>query len=115
MQSPETLVKTKAHLGLGQVYITLAIGGDPRSIGPAESELRVALETVAHHDSPHSKSLAAEAHARLGLLYAFGQDHRAASAEYEAAAAFLPVDSERGLLYKNRASELWTENNQGTQ
>lgn len=73
--SPETaVIDAKVNYGLGQVYYRKGTVDGGESIGKAIDNFEAVIADYGSGDSPRARDIAAEAQARLGLIYC--QQHR---------------------------------------
>jgi len=99
-------IPTKVHFGLGQCYLLQSYSGMDKSLNKAVDEFKIVIADYGNGKNPRVRELAAEAHARLGLINDLSGYSRDAAQEYQLAADLLFDDPERQNLYKKRAEEL---------
>lgn len=99
-------IDTKVHFGLGQGYLALHLQDANQPVAPAIREFTAVIDDYGDGENPRVVELAAEAHARLGLIYIMRGDVFGAIAEYEKAVELLSHVPERQRLYKERIREL---------
>jgi len=88
---------------LGQCYLISTLAGQGASYDQARSEFQAAIDAYADGANPRLRGLAAEAHARLGMIAYLTSDKPKAALEYRAAAALLYDDPERQALFEQHA------------
>ena len=98
-------IQTKVDMGLGQCYMMQVYGGQGSSFAPAIEKFNAVIAEYGNGSNPRVQELAAEAHARLGLVYKLTGNYRQAAAEYEDAAKLLPTNPQRQSQYTERARE----------
>lgn len=104
-QPPLADISTKVHFGLGQADLMLTYSGKDNSFDAAAREFRTVIADYGDGKNPRVRELAAEAHARMGLIYALTANRALAFSEYQSAANLLDDDPERKALYSKRAAE----------
>ena len=102
-------VPTKVHFGLGQCYLMQAYAGMETPLDKAIDEFQWVIADYGNGKNPRVRELAAESHARLGLIYDFSGYPSDAAQEYEKAAELLFDNPERQKQYQERAQELWAD------
>lgn len=102
-------IETKVHFGLGQAYLALHLQDANQSVAPAIQEFTDVIDDYGDGENPRVRELAAEAHARLGLIYDLNGNRDAAIDEYEAAVSLLDDVPDRQRLYEDRLRELRNE------
>ncbi len=109
-QPPLADIMTKAHQGMGQCYLMLAISGDPIQASDyyekAISEFNEVVLSYGEGSNPRVKELAGEAHGRLGLIYRLAGENELALAEYSSAANLLVDYPERYNLMIERIRDI---------
>jgi tetratricopeptide (TPR) repeat protein len=101
---PSADITARAAFGLGQVALLRVLGGDMRAAATARQQFEATIAAYDGGANPRIAELAAEAHARLGLLaYTIG-DYETARAEYQIALNTTELD-EREALYRRRVLE----------
>jgi tetratricopeptide (TPR) repeat protein len=101
---PSADITARTAFGLGQVALLRVLGGDMGASETARTQFEAVIAAYADGANPRITELAAEAHARLGLLaYTIG-DYEAARAQYEIALQRTELD-EREALYRRRLLE----------
>ena len=103
-------IETKAHLGLGQNHTVMLFSSENPDFETAIAELSKVIEDHAGGENPRVKELAAEAHARLGLIYRLQGKMENSLQEYEQAASLLFDNPERQALYQSRIQEIKSSN-----
>jgi len=98
-------IETKVHFGLGQCYLMQAYGGVDVDPQLAADEFQYVISDYGNGQNPRVRELAAESHARMGLLYAFSDHSEEASKEYQLAADLLFDTPERQQQYQEKADE----------
>ncbi|MFN8412820.1 MAG: hypothetical protein U0Z26_10565 [Anaerolineales bacterium] len=98
-------VETKVHFGLGQCYLMQAYGGEKVNPNLAAYEFQIVIDAYRNGENPRVRELAAESHARLGLLYLFSGKPDEASGEYQLAADLLFDNPERQQQYQSQADK----------
>ena len=99
-------ISTKAHFGLGQSLMVLALIGEDATFLSSISEFERVINDYNEGDNPRVRVLAGEAHARLGRIYLEIDMQMDALAEYEAATDLLIDYPQRQELYEQRVIEL---------
>ncbi len=97
-------ITSKVNFGLGQCYLMQVYAGKKGSLNPAVDKFRSVIAD--YSTNPRLRELAAESHARLGLIYALSDRVGEAIQEYQQAAALLYDDPKRQQVYKDRAAKL---------
>ena len=109
VQAPEkpplAEVDTKIHFARGQCYWLKTYTGQLPDYELAFDEFQKVI-TAYDGKNPSIRELAAESHARLGLIYHLSGDLPKAADEYQNAADLLYDIPERQALYQKRADEL---------
>lgn len=105
-QPPLADIPTKVHFGLGQCYFMQVYSGHAESFNPAIEEFQAVIADYGDGTNPRIRLLAAEAHGRLGLIYALLENPVLAVDEYQTAISLLDDYPERQQLYQERAREL---------
>lgn len=98
-------IETKVHFGLGQCYLMQAYGGLDVDPNLAANEFQQVIDEYGNGENPRVREMAAESHARLGLLYVFSGNLAKASEEYQLAADLLFDNPERQMQYQEAADE----------
>jgi tetratricopeptide (TPR) repeat protein len=105
-QPASSNVMSRIHFGLGQCYLLQSVLSDTISVEPAINEFKEVIRLFEEEGEVATRELAAEAHARLGLIYfEAGLDDRAVT-EYETAVSLLFDDPERRAIYEERVQQL---------
>jgi tetratricopeptide (TPR) repeat protein len=99
-------VETKVHFGLGQCYLLKVYSEKEQWFDPAIAEFQAVVQEYGNGKNIYVKELAAEAHARLGLIYALSGDPKAAIQEYEEAVKLLDEYPDRKNMYLERITKL---------
>jgi tetratricopeptide (TPR) repeat protein len=99
-------ISTKVHFGLGQTYFIRTYSGQDKSFDAAVAEFEIVISDYSDGANPRVRELAAEVHARLGLIADLSGYPAQAADEYEAAAALLYDNPDRQAQYSKRAAEL---------
>ncbi|HEY4759614.1 MAG TPA: tetratricopeptide repeat protein [Thermoguttaceae bacterium] len=105
-QSSLSDVSTKVHFGLGECYLLRTYSGKEQSFDAAVGEFRAVIGEYADGANPRVRELAAESHARLGLIYDLSGHTDQAIKEYQMAATLLYDNPDRQLEYQQRAQKL---------
>ena len=110
VQAPEkpplAEVDTKIHFARGQCYWLKTYTGQLADFSKAMEEFQQVIMAYNDGANPRVRELAAESHARLGLICNLTGDLLAAANEYQMAADLLADIPERQALYQERANEL---------
>ncbi|CUS06184.1 protein of unknown function [Candidatus Promineifilum breve] len=99
-------IVTKVHFGMGQAYLALHLQDESKPVSPATQEFEAVIADFGDGDNPRIRELAAEAHARLGLIHTTSGNLVEAITEYEQASLLLFDVPERQRLYEERLEEL---------
>jgi tetratricopeptide (TPR) repeat protein len=99
-------ISTKVHFGLGQCYLMQSYSGLDTPLGDAVEEFKIVIADYGDGQNPRIRELAAEAHARLGLIYDLSDYIEDAVQEYQLAADLLYDNPERQGQYQARADGL---------
>ncbi len=75
-------IETKVTFGLGQAYLALHLQDDGRPLAPAVQAFEDVIAEYGDGENERVRELAAESHARLGLIHSLSGDVTAAIAEY---------------------------------
>jgi tetratricopeptide (TPR) repeat protein len=105
-QPPLANVPSKFHFEMGQIEFVLAYGGYQASYDNAISEFQKVIDGYAVGQNPRLKERAAEAHARLGLIYLNLNNPTAAVQEYQAAIEMLADHPDRQEVFRQRIGEI---------
>lgn len=106
-QPPLADIPTKAHFGLGQCYLYRTYSGRDKTFNAAVKEFNMVIADYGNGTNPRVRELAAESHARLGLIvYDTGGDLTLAANKYQTAATLLYDNPERQTLYVKRAQDI---------
>lgn len=103
---PLAEVETKIHFSRGQCYWLKTYTGQLDDFSLAIKEFEQVIINYGDGDNPRIYELAAESHARLGLIYQLTDNLSKAVEEYQIAANLLPTIPERQTLYQKRADEI---------
>lgn len=110
IQAPEkpplAEVDTKIHFSRGQCYWLKTYTGQLGNFDLAIKEFEQVIQNYGDGANPRIYELAAESHARLGLIYQLTDNFTKAAEEYQTAANLLPDIPERQVLYQKRADEI---------
>lgn len=98
-------IDAKVHFGLGQIYLVRSLASTVAPIQPAVTEFTTVLELYADGSNPRLAELAAESHARLGLIFAIQEQIDRAAEQYRLAAATTD-DLQRKAYYMERLQAL---------
>ncbi len=98
-------VETKIHFARGQCLMIKAFSG-AITAQPAYDEFQLVLQAYGDGKNPRVRDMAAEAHARLGLIYRLLKKSDLALIEYKAAVDLLYDYPERQAVYKDRVMDL---------
>ncbi|MCU0485997.1 MAG: protein kinase [Anaerolineales bacterium] len=104
-QPPLADIPAKVHYGLGQGYFMLVYSGYETSFDAAANEFKAVIDSYGDGTNPRIREIAAESHARLGLIYSLTGNDELVSSEYARAAALLFDDPVRSELYQKRSDE----------
>lgn len=99
-------VPTKVHFGLGQCYLMQVYAGEKTFLNEAVDEFQLVIQEYGNGNNPRLRELAAEAHARLGLIYDLSGYSVDAVREYEQAASLLFDNPDRQQQYHDRAAKI---------
>jgi tetratricopeptide (TPR) repeat protein len=99
-------IPAKVHFGLGQAYLALHLQNENEPAARAVEEFDAVIGEYDTGDNPRIRELAAEAHARLGLIHDLNGNRDDAIAEYEKAVSLLDDVPDRQRLYEDRLREL---------
>lgn len=99
-------IESKVHFGLGQSYLLREFSRHNPNFDLAISEFQAVIEEYDGGVNPRIIELAAEAHARLGLIYDLVGKYSQAVEEYENAASLLFDHPERQAQYLLRAKSI---------
>lgn len=99
-------ISAKVHFGLGQCFLMQSYGGEKTPLVNAVNEFKIVVADYGDGKNPRIRELAAEAHARLGLIYNLSGYSNDAIQEYQLAAKLLFDNPERQKQYQKRAQEL---------
>lgn len=99
-------IPAKVSFEYGQINLALAYGGFQSSYDPALLEFNKVIAAYGNGDNPRILERAAEAHARIGLIYSLEGKHDDAVKEYRAAVELLAEYPERQQLFKDRIQAL---------
>lgn len=92
-------IETKVHFGVGQCLLAKVLAKSETYFDPAIYEFQAVIEDYDDGKNYRVKSIAAEAHARLGLIYEISGDLDAAKKEYEQAVLLLADNPERRSVF----------------
>ncbi len=96
-------METKIHFSRGQCYLAQVLAGQGTDLIPAVIEFEYVIEDFREGLNFRVRELAAESHARLGLIYNFTEHYAEAANHYQLAATDFP---NRRAQYLQRVSEL---------
>lgn len=99
-------ITTKTHFGLGQIRLTQAYSGVNDEIDAAIREFEFVIDEYEQTGNPRIRRLAAESHARLGLIFELLDDRPEAASRYRMASSLLENDPERQTHYEDRARRI---------
>lgn len=99
-------IPTKVHFGLGQCYLLQSYSGMDKSLKDAVDQFNIVIINYADGKNPRIRELAAESHARLGLIYNLSGNFNEAAKEYKLAADLLFDNPERQKQYQEKFEEL---------
>lgn len=99
-------IPTKAHFGLGQSFLMQSYSGLDTPLNAAVEEFEIVIANYGDGKNPNVRELAAESHARLGLIYDLSGHFSRAAQEYQSAADLLFDNPERQKQYQERSQEL---------
>jgi len=103
---PLAEVETKIHFSRGQCLWLKTYTGELPNFNASIQEFNAVIEDYADGGNPRVRELAAEAHARLGLIYQLSGDLPQAAANYRIAADLLPDIPDRQTQFRTRADEI---------
>lgn len=98
-------IPVKIDFGLGQNYFMLVYANGEGSFAEAVEHFQAVINAYGAGENPRIKHLAAEAHARLGLIYIESGRSDLAIEEYKIAAG-ISDDPERRTIFEKRVQEL---------
>lgn len=101
-------ISTKVHFGLGQCYLMQTYAGTNIPLANAVEEFQIVVANYGEGKNPRIRELAAESHARLGLINDLSGYSNDAAQEYQLAAELLFDNPERQKQYQERAQKLST-------
>ncbi len=104
-QPPSSDIGAKYHFELGQNYFMMAYGGFIADFEPALNEFKIVISEYGEGANPRLKDRAAEAHARIGLIYALEGKLDFAVGEYQTALE-LTADPKRKQIFEDRLNQL---------
>jgi tetratricopeptide (TPR) repeat protein len=111
---PLAEVDTKIHFARGQCYWLKTYTGKFPDFKLAIDEFQQVIVAYKDGENPRVRELAAESHARIGLIYNLTGNRLAAVEQYKMAADLLVDIPDRRELYLNRAKELNNQMQTGT-
>lgn len=103
---PLAEVDTKIHFARGQCYWLKTYTGYLPDYEIAYEEFQQVVTAYNNGANPRVRELAAESHARLGLIYQLTGNLSSSVDEYQKAAGLLTDIPERQALYQKRADEI---------
>lgn len=103
---PLSDIETKVHFGFGQCYLMKWIAGQEKWRNSAEEEFKIVINDYDSGSNPRLHELAAESHARLGLIYDLSNNWTQSIKEYEQAILLLDTNPQRQQLYIKRLENL---------
>jgi tetratricopeptide (TPR) repeat protein len=94
-------IETKVHFGLGQCYLMQVYSGktELNSFERALAEFALVIDEYGDGENPRVRELAAESHARIGLIYVLSGQPESALEEYQIAVSLLDDNVERKSIY----------------
>lgn len=104
-QPPLSDIAAKVHFGLGQCYFMQAYGGKEIDLQLVADEFQKVISEYDDGSNPRLRELAAESHARMGLLYVFSGRLDEASREYQLAANLWFDNPEKQKEYQENADK----------
>jgi hypothetical protein len=105
-QPPLSDISTKVNFGLGQAYFMQAYGGKDLDLNLAVANFQQVISDYGDGKNPRIRELAAESHARMGLLNLFSGYTEEAAREYQLAADLLFDNEKEQKKYQAKADEL---------
>lgn len=99
-------IQTKVDFGMGQVYMMLHFAGEESSFQTAVAKFEAVIRAYNDGENGRVRELAAEAHARLGLIYRVTGSVDKAIEEYETAAALWSYNPVQQNKYMQIVTEL---------
>lgn len=103
---PSSNTFVKIDFGLGQCYTVLGFSLDPSMFSEAVSKLESVIEEYNDTKNEEIRIFAGEAHARLGLIFAYADEQQKSIEEYEKAIALLEIYPKRSEIYSRVVKEL---------
>jgi len=113
IKPPYSHVEAKLHGSLGQSYLLLSLIGEPEKAELAVQEFQQVIDEFNNFEGENEviQEMAAEAHARIGLIYACSDktdEIEYATTSYQQAANLLVNRPDRQKLFQMNADELKT-------
>lgn len=99
-------VPTKVHFGLGQCYLAKTYSSGNDNYTSAENQFMAVIQDYGNGENARVRVIAAESHARLGLIYSLIDQTEEARDEYMLAISLLPDVPDRRALFERRLNEL---------
>jgi tetratricopeptide (TPR) repeat protein len=110
VQAPEkpplAEVDTKIHFSRGQCLMLKAYARLIPSLEPAYNEFQLVIQAYGDGKNPRVRELAAESHARVGMIYRLTGQNEKAISEYQATVNLLYDYPERQKLYQESIEEI---------
>ena len=103
---PLAEAETKIHFSRGQCLWLKTYTGELPDFSSAVTEFEAVIASYDDGNNPRVRELAAESHARLGLIYRLTGDLPRALENYQIAADLLPDIPERQAQFQERVDEL---------
>jgi len=105
-QPPYSDITVKVQFGLGQCYLVAGLANIEPDLTEAIEEFQAVITAYGGGKNPRVRVLAAESHARLGLIYSELGALRDAVKEYDMAGNMLEDVPDRRTLYLQKAEQL---------
>lgn len=99
-------ISSKVHFGRGQALMMLSFSDPSVAVFPAVLEFEAVIADYGDGANPRIRDLAAEAHARLGLIHAAGGEKDTAIDHYNAAVDLWFDNPEKQRIYRQRLADL---------
>lgn len=99
-------VDTKIHFSRGQCYWLKTYSGQLEDYNLAAKEFQRVLDAYGDGANPRVQELAAESHARLGLIAVLTEDRSEALTQYQEAVKLLADNPERQAVFQEAVDEL---------
>ena len=109
-QSIVSDIGAKVQFGMGQCYFARTYSGKDKTFNAAITAFSAVIQEYTAGRNPRVRVLAAESHARLGLIYDLSGYLDQAVKEYEAASSLWHDNAVRSALFKQRADKIKDRN-----